>query len=69
MLGRAAVWLNAKMPEIVEVRVADLDELEDEEVVRNEVRAGLSFAPELLVAESCSRDPVVQFCECEEHAE
>eukprot|EP00614_Pseudopedinella_elastica_P003802 CAMPEP_0172611278 /NCGR_PEP_ID=MMETSP1068-20121228/30989_1 /TAXON_ID=35684 /ORGANISM="Pseudopedinella elastica, Strain CCMP716" /LENGTH=165 /DNA_ID=CAMNT_0013415209 /DNA_START=109 /DNA_END=606 /DNA_ORIENTATION=- len=36
VLGRAAVWLNAKMPEIVEVRVADLDELEDEEVVRNE---------------------------------
>lgn len=37
VLGRAAVWLNAKMPEIVRVKVGDMDELEDEEVVQNEV--------------------------------
>jgi hypothetical protein len=29
VLGRAAVWLNARMPEIVQVRVDDLEELED----------------------------------------
>lgn len=29
VLGRAAVWLNARMPEITDVNVANLDELED----------------------------------------
>ena len=29
VLGRCAMWLNARMPEIVEVRVADLDDLKD----------------------------------------
>jgi len=34
VLGRAAVWLNARMPEITDVTVADLDELKDfEEIV------------------------------------
>lgn len=30
VLGRAAMWLNAKMPEISEVVVEDMSELEDE---------------------------------------
>ena len=29
VLGRAAVWLNARMPEIVQVRVNDMEELQD----------------------------------------
>jgi len=34
VLGRAAVWLNARMPEITDVTVADLEELKDfEEIV------------------------------------
>ena len=36
VLGRAAMWLNAKMPEIVEVRVESLEELEDFEEVMDE---------------------------------
>jgi hypothetical protein len=36
VLGRAAVWLNACMPELVQVRVDDLEELEDFEDVRDE---------------------------------
>ena len=31
VLGRAAVWLNARMPEIANVEVADLEELRDSE--------------------------------------
>ena len=37
VLGRAAVWLNAMMPEITDVRVLDPEELEDEEAVLNEL--------------------------------
>lgn len=33
VLGRAAMWLNARMPEIVEVSVADMEELNDFEEV------------------------------------
>ena len=34
VLGRAAMWLNARMPEITEVRVDNMDDLKDfEEVV------------------------------------
>jgi hypothetical protein len=33
VLGRAAVWLNARMPEIAEVNVASLDELKDFEEI------------------------------------
>jgi hypothetical protein len=36
VLGRAAMWLNACMPEIVSVRVEELDELQDFEEVRDE---------------------------------
>jgi hypothetical protein len=37
VLGRAAMWLNARIPEIVEVRVAEPSELDDVEVVTDEV--------------------------------
>lgn len=37
VLGRAAVWLNARMPEITEVKVADAAELEDLEEIRDEL--------------------------------
>lgn len=34
VLGRAAMWLNARMPEITDVAVADKEELQDfEEIV------------------------------------
>mmetsp|Transcript_2049 Transcript_2049/g.4481 ORF Transcript_2049/g.4481 Transcript_2049/m.4481 type:complete len:208 (+) Transcript_2049:28-651(+) len=36
VLGRAAMWLNARIPEIVEVVVADMDELQDFEEIRDE---------------------------------
>eukprot|EP00568_Trieres_chinensis_P002729 CAMPEP_0183308898 /NCGR_PEP_ID=MMETSP0160_2-20130417/22896_1 /TAXON_ID=2839 ORGANISM="Odontella Sinensis, Strain Grunow 1884" /NCGR_SAMPLE_ID=MMETSP0160_2 /ASSEMBLY_ACC=CAM_ASM_000250 /LENGTH=216 /DNA_ID=CAMNT_0025472815 /DNA_START=58 /DNA_END=708 /DNA_ORIENTATION=+ len=36
VLGRAAMWLNARMPEIIEVRVEDMAELEDFEDVTDE---------------------------------
>jgi len=36
VLSRTAVWLNARMPEISEVSVQDLDELKDEQEVRDE---------------------------------
>jgi len=36
VLGRAAMWLNACMPEIVEVNVADMDELKDFEDIIDE---------------------------------
>ena len=36
VLGEAAIWLNARMPEIVEVCVADMSELEDNDIIRNE---------------------------------
>ena len=36
VLGRAAVWLNACMPEIVEVRVEDPEELKDFEEIMDE---------------------------------
>ena len=37
VLGRAAMWLNARMPEITDVTVADPDELEDFEEVIDEL--------------------------------
>lgn len=36
VLGRAAMWLNARMPEITEVTVADLEELRDTTDIRDE---------------------------------
>jgi hypothetical protein len=36
VLGRAAVWLNSRMPEITDVTVEDMDELNDFEEVRDE---------------------------------
>jgi hypothetical protein len=33
VLGRAAMWLNARMPEITDVMVADLEELKDFEEI------------------------------------
>jgi hypothetical protein len=36
VLGRAAVWLNARMPEITDVNVANLAELEDFEEIFDE---------------------------------
>lgn len=36
VLSRTAVWLNARMPEISEVSVQDLDELKDEQEVLDE---------------------------------
>jgi hypothetical protein len=36
VLGRAAMWLNACMPEITEVRVEDEEELKDFEEIRDE---------------------------------
>jgi hypothetical protein len=36
VLGRAAMWLNARMPEIVEVTVADMEELNDFEEILDE---------------------------------
>mmetsp|Transcript_45850 Transcript_45850/g.92527 ORF Transcript_45850/g.92527 Transcript_45850/m.92527 type:complete len:216 (-) Transcript_45850:294-941(-) len=43
VLGRAAMWLNACMPEIVEVRVAEESELEDEEIERDEFTGDVIF--------------------------
>ena len=37
VLGRAAMWLNARMPEIVDVIVADYDELNDFEEIVDEL--------------------------------
>ena len=37
VLGRAAMWLNARMPEITDVNVADPEELEDFEEVVDEL--------------------------------
>jgi hypothetical protein len=37
VLGRLALWLNARMPEITEVIVRDIDELDDFNSIRNEV--------------------------------
>ena len=39
VLGRAATWLNAKMPEINEVRVERMADLEDEEEVTDDLGA------------------------------
>jgi hypothetical protein len=36
VLGRAAMWLNGRMPEITDVMVADLDELKDFDEVLDE---------------------------------
>jgi hypothetical protein len=36
VLGRAAMWLNARMPEITDVMVADLEELKDFEEILDE---------------------------------
>jgi hypothetical protein len=41
VLGRAAMWLNACMPEITEVTVPDLDDLEDSKDIFDEYTGGL----------------------------
>jgi len=43
VLGRAAVWLNACMPEIAEVNVEDQEELKDFEDVYDEITASLLY--------------------------
>jgi hypothetical protein len=43
VLGRAAMWLNACMPEIVSIKVEELDELQDFMQVKDEFTA-LVFA-------------------------
>uniref|UniRef100_A0A7S2D952 Uncharacterized protein n=1 Tax=Octactis speculum TaxID=3111310 RepID=A0A7S2D952_9STRA len=37
VLGKAAIYLNARMPEIIEVNVGNLEDLEDESRVLNEM--------------------------------
>jgi hypothetical protein len=37
VLGRAAMWLNARMPEVAHVTVQDKDELDDYEEIRDQV--------------------------------
>lgn len=43
VLGRAAMWLNARMPEITDVNVADKEELKDFEEVRDEFSGEVIF--------------------------
>lgn len=43
VLGRAAMWLNACMPEIMEVRVEDMDELLDCENIYDDITGELLF--------------------------
>mmetsp|Transcript_23737 Transcript_23737/g.51898 ORF Transcript_23737/g.51898 Transcript_23737/m.51898 type:complete len:225 (-) Transcript_23737:423-1097(-) len=43
VLGRAAVWLNARIPEITEVVVANLEDLEDFEEIVDEVSGDVLF--------------------------
>ena len=43
VLGRAAVWLNARIPEITDVMVADLEDLEDFEEIRDETSGDVLF--------------------------
>jgi hypothetical protein len=43
VLGRAATWLNARMPEITDVVVADIDDLSDFEEIRDEVSGEVLF--------------------------
>ena len=43
VLGRAAVWLNARIPEITEVVVTDLEDLEDFEEIVDEVSGDVLY--------------------------
>lgn len=43
VLGRAAMWLNARIPEITDVMVADLEDLEDFEEVVDEISGDVLF--------------------------
>lgn len=43
VLGRAAMWLNACMPEIMEVRVEELDDLLDYENIYDDITGELLF--------------------------
>lgn len=43
VLGRAAVWLNAVIPEIVEVRVQDMEELQDFKPIVDECTGELLY--------------------------
>ena len=44
VLGRAAMWLNARMPEITDVIVADMDELKDFEEIIDEYTGEVLFS-------------------------
>jgi hypothetical protein len=43
VLGRAAMWLNARMPEVTDVVVADVEELNDFEEIRDELSGEVLF--------------------------
>lgn len=43
VLGRAAVWLNARIPEITDVLVSDMDQLEDLKEIRDELSGEVLF--------------------------
>mmetsp|Transcript_12790 Transcript_12790/g.23885 ORF Transcript_12790/g.23885 Transcript_12790/m.23885 type:complete len:246 (+) Transcript_12790:30-767(+) len=43
VLGRAAMWLNARIPEITDVLVADQDELQDFEEIIDEITGEVLF--------------------------
>jgi hypothetical protein len=43
VLGRAAMWLHACMPEIVQVNVSDMEELKDFEQVKDEITGEVIF--------------------------
>ena len=43
VLGRAAMWLNARIPEITDVVVADMDELQDFEEIVDDVTGEVLF--------------------------
>ena len=43
VLGRAAMWLNARMPEITDVLVADMDELKDYDEIIDELSGEVLF--------------------------
>ena len=43
VLGRAAMWLNARIPEITDVMVADIEDLQDFEEIVDEVSGDVIF--------------------------
>jgi hypothetical protein len=51
VLGRAAMWLHACIPEIVQVNAADLEEIKDFEEVKDEVTGEVIFVKDKRAAD------------------